>query len=253
MVRGDLTNLTPRQRVTHYKNVCESLKLNPFTKPFDYIVLNSKLVLYARKDATDQLRSLHKVSITGLEQKQIGDLFVVTAQARAADGRTDSAMGAVPVKNVFGEQLANAMMKAETKAKRRVTLSLCGLGMTDETEVDSIPGAYYPEPDEAYVPTKERDVDDRDLVRSADERIWMRYLELLGQAQSLGLNPKPVRLPIERDELKIRGSELVEDIEQRKTQLDEEEAARIVGQAQAAAKNLDLVEAERQRAKEGLI
>jgi len=253
LVLGDLSGLDSEQRVNYYLKVCSSLNLNPYTKPFDYIVLNSKLVLYARKDATDQLRSLHKVSITGLEQKQIGDLFVVTAQARAADGRTDSAMGAVPVKNVFGEQLANAMMKAETKAKRRVTLSLCGLGMTDETEVDSIPGAYYPEPDEAYVPTKERDVDDRDLVRSADERIWTRYLELLGQAQSLGLNPKPVRLPIERDELKIRGSELVEDIEQRKTQLDEEEAARIVGQAQAAAKNLDQVEAERQRAKEGPI
>jgi len=32
-------------------------------------------------------------------------------------------------------------MRAETKAKRRVTLSICGLGMLDETEVDSIPGA----------------------------------------------------------------------------------------------------------------
>ena len=32
-------------------------------------------------------------------------------------------------------------MKAVTKAKRRVTLSICGLGMLDETEVESIPGA----------------------------------------------------------------------------------------------------------------
>jgi ribosomal protein S13 len=32
-------------------------------------------------------------------------------------------------------------MKAETKAKRRVTLSIVGLGWTDESEVDSIPGA----------------------------------------------------------------------------------------------------------------
>src|SRR3990167_4135540 len=29
-------------------------------------------------------------------------------------------------------------MKAETKCKRRGTLSLCGLGLLDETEVDSI-------------------------------------------------------------------------------------------------------------------
>jgi hypothetical protein len=31
--------------------------------------------------------------------------------------------------------------KAVTKAKRRVTLSICGLGMLDESEVASIPGA----------------------------------------------------------------------------------------------------------------
>ena len=30
-------------------------------------------------------------------------------------------------------------MKAETKAKRRVTLSLCGLGILDETEIDTVP------------------------------------------------------------------------------------------------------------------
>ena len=32
-------------------------------------------------------------------------------------------------------------MKAETKAKRRATLSLCGLGLLDESEVDSIPSS----------------------------------------------------------------------------------------------------------------
>ena len=35
--------------------------------------------------------------------------------------------------------LANAFLKSETKAKRRVTLSICGLGLLDESEVDSIP------------------------------------------------------------------------------------------------------------------
>jgi hypothetical protein len=36
---------------------------------------------------------------------------------------------------------ANAIMKAVTKAKRRVTLSICGLGFLDETEVETIPEA----------------------------------------------------------------------------------------------------------------
>jgi hypothetical protein len=46
----------------------------------------------------------------------------------------------VPIANLKGEARANAFMKAETKAKRRVTLSICGLGILDETEIDSIDG-----------------------------------------------------------------------------------------------------------------
>jgi hypothetical protein len=90
------------------------------------------------------------------------------------------------------------------------------------------------------------------MVRSADERIWKRYTELLDQARSLGLNPHPARLPIDRDELKTRGTELVDSISERQEQLDKEEAVRIVGQAQAAAKSVDEIEAERQRRMEGL-
>jgi hypothetical protein len=150
------------------------------------------------------------------------------------------------------------MLKAVTKAKRRVTLSLCGLGMTDESEVDSIPGAYYPEEtrDDVPVPTREKEVDDRDLVRSADERIWKRWLQLLDEAQGLGLNPVTLRLPVERDELKQRGNQLVQDISDRQEQLDKEEAARIVSQAETAAatrdEDLDRIEVARQKATEGL-
>jgi len=41
----------------------------------------------------------------------------------------------------MGGKVGNALMKAVTKAKRRVTLSICGLGILDETEVESIPNA----------------------------------------------------------------------------------------------------------------
>jgi hypothetical protein len=64
VVNGDLASLSPQQRVTYYMRVCESLGLNPLTKPFDYIRLNGKLTLYTRKDATDQLRKLNNVSIS---------------------------------------------------------------------------------------------------------------------------------------------------------------------------------------------
>lgn len=135
LVQGNLATLPVEQRVLYYNRVCESVGLNPLTRPFEYITLNNKLVLYARRDATDQLRKIHGVSIVSLESKQSGDLLIVVAQASDKQGRTDTATGVVSMKGLSGENQANAMMKAETKAKRRVTLSLCGLGILDETEL----------------------------------------------------------------------------------------------------------------------
>jgi hypothetical protein len=141
LIRNDLSGLTADQRVSYYGAVCKSLGLNPLTQPFSYLTLNNKLVLYAKRDCTDQLRKINGISIVRIEREQVGDVYSVTAYARTANGREDSSIGAVFVGTKKGEDFANAMMKAETKAKRRVTLSISGLGMLDETEVETIPDA----------------------------------------------------------------------------------------------------------------
>lgn len=141
LLKGDLGKLTPNERVDYYRAVCESVGLNPLTKPFEYITLNGKLTLYALRSCTDQLRSIHNVSVVDLIESERDGVFVVTAKVRNGEGRTDMAKGAVTIANLKGEALANALMKAETKAKRRATLSMCGLGMLDETEIEAIPGA----------------------------------------------------------------------------------------------------------------
>ncbi len=141
LIGGDLSQLNADQRVSYYNRVCESLGLNPLTKPFAYLKLSGKETLYALRDAAEQLRKIHGVSITAIETQKFDDVYVVTAKACDRTGRTDASTGAVPLGSLKGEALANALMKAETKAKRRVTLSICGLGMLDETEVESIPGA----------------------------------------------------------------------------------------------------------------
>ena len=153
VIEGDLSNLTPEQRLAYYSKVCESLGLNPYTKPFAYLKLShreqqdgqwrtvTKLVLYALRDATDQLRSIRLISVVITSREQTDDLYIVTAKATTIDGRTDESIGVVPIAGLKGEALANALMKGETKAKRRVTLSISGLGWLDETEVTSIPGS----------------------------------------------------------------------------------------------------------------
>jgi len=141
LIQGDLKDLTPAQRISYYRQVCESVGLNPLTKPFSYLSLSGKTVLYANRDCTDQLRKVNKVSIKIVSRETIEGVYVVTASATDKEARQDESTGAVNIKGLSGEGLANAFMKAETKAKRRVTLSICGLGMLDETEVQTIPGA----------------------------------------------------------------------------------------------------------------
>lgn len=141
LLGGDLAPLTPAERLTYYNAVCTSVGLNPLTRPFEYLALNGKLQLYARKDCTDQLRDLHGISIQIVAREALDGCYVVTAQAKNMTERHDESVGAVPTPSSPTDK-ANAMMKAETKAKRRVTLSICGLGMLDETEVETIDGAY---------------------------------------------------------------------------------------------------------------
>lgn len=141
VIQGDLAQLSPDQRVLYYQRVCESMGLNPLTKPFAYIQLQNKLTLYATKDCTEQLRKINGISIIGIESQIIDDLFIVKVKAKDKWGRTDESTGAVCIANLRGESKANAIMKAETKGKRRVTLSISGLGWVDECEVESIPNA----------------------------------------------------------------------------------------------------------------
>src|SRR6516165_7311992 len=142
LIKGDLARLTPDERVTYYNAVCKSIGLNPLTQPLAYMNLQGRLQLYAKRDAADQLRQLRNVSIEILRQGLTEDLYSVHVQATDAHGRKDEDLGVVPLPaNVKGEFRANMILKAVTKAKRRVTLSICGLGFLDETEVESIPDA----------------------------------------------------------------------------------------------------------------
>ena len=144
VIAGDLSKLAPAERVNYYRATCQSLGLNPLTQPFQYITLNNRLTLYCLKTATDQLRKLHGVSITDLQKEKADDIYLVTAYATDDGGRSDSSIGAVSIAGLKGDALANAIMKAETKAKRRVTLSLVGLGWLDESEIETIPNKNTP-------------------------------------------------------------------------------------------------------------
>lgn len=134
----DLSTLNAEQRSAYYLNVCRSLGLNPLTQPFRYIRLSNRLVLYATKQATDQLARIHAITTEILSAEFVNveshRFYRVICRARMASHATD-ATGIVAISpTASADEIANLTMKAETKAKRRAILSLVGLSTdADET------------------------------------------------------------------------------------------------------------------------
>jgi hypothetical protein len=141
VLHGDLSKLSPLQKVEYYTSFCSRVGLDPATQPFKILKLNGKEILYCDRGGTAQLNKQHKVSHLIVERKKEDDIYSVIARASTPDGRQTESIGAVSIAGLKGEALANAMMKAETKAKRRATLDLMGLGMLDESEIETIPAA----------------------------------------------------------------------------------------------------------------
>ena len=141
LATGDTSRLNSEQKTQLIVQVCKVAGLDPRLSPFEFIKFQGKEVMYARKNAADQLVNVHKIRVGILGQEVVEGVRVVTVAATTADGREQQDIGAVNIKGLSGDALANAMMKAVTKAKRRTVLSICGLSMLDESEVETIPGA----------------------------------------------------------------------------------------------------------------
>lgn len=139
VLRGDISALSPEERAKFYVQLCEQLGLNPATQPFAMLRLNGKEVMYPTRGATDQLAAIHRLNREIVDGPKVVDLAgtkLVYAVCRAThpNGRVETAVATVPLTDPV-----NVLMKCETKAKRRATLSILGLGMLDETEIETIP------------------------------------------------------------------------------------------------------------------
>jgi hypothetical protein len=155
---GDFSRLAPEQRLKYLGALCRSVGLNPLTLPIQIIKIDGKEVLYARAECAAQLRKRDSVSIIIVERWSDHGCYFVRVKGSTPDGRVDEATGAVALvypekvrewrngqstwvnhpqagKELGGIDYANAVKKAETQAKRRVALSICGLGLMDESEV----------------------------------------------------------------------------------------------------------------------
>ena len=111
--------------------------------------------------------------------------MTVFARGRDRTGREDEATGVVNIKGLGGEALANALMKAETKAKRRLTLSIVGLGFLDESEVEGLPRDVDPDTGEPVAkPTLLEEVQAQAAALEAQENAETDELEREAMAKT---------------------------------------------------------------------
>jgi len=159
VTRGDVSGLNTDQQIVYYNYRCKLAGLSPATRPFEYLVLQGKKVLYASKACSDGLIALHTLSVELLKHYRDDEHALYIAEARVVfpGGKHVDDIGVIPTDLIeikggakrppCSHELANIMMKAVTKAKRRAVLSACGLGdILDESELDTIREEAKPEP-----------------------------------------------------------------------------------------------------------
>ncbi|NJN13185.1 MAG: hypothetical protein HC815_36805 [Richelia sp. RM1_1_1] len=132
---GDVSQLTAVERKILYLEMCRAYNLDPLSFPLDYIESDGKLKIYVNSVGAAQLRDRFSISTRIKSREFLEDMWIVVVEASRGD-RKEEATGAASVMNKFGKTSptakVNALKKAETQAKRRATLAICGFGWDDE-------------------------------------------------------------------------------------------------------------------------
>lgn len=143
IMRNDFGALSHEQRAYILFKKCEALGVSIWLQPFAWGTIDGKLTPVPLKGLFQQLREKRGLIIDEIKEDFDKELGVYSVKCFGHVGeRKDMGIGVVGVKGLSGDPLANAMMKAHTKAKNRLTGSLCGGdSAVDDAELSSIPGA----------------------------------------------------------------------------------------------------------------
>lgn len=145
---GNVKTLETKELQMVIQHLCEISGLNWETSPF--LIMENKKAntekLYAGREACAQLAVVNKLTVIITERTITSDLAIFGARVSSPDGRSTDGTGCTSLEGQTGEYRSNKVMHAETKAKRRTILDHCGLGMLDESEVQTIDGVTTKEP-----------------------------------------------------------------------------------------------------------
>ena len=138
----DLDRLTAEQLQQYYLDACAYHGVPPELNILAFQYMDGgdgarRRVLYAKKGATDIIRERLGISVIQMEKEIFHGTLTYTCLGKNRDGRTEIAIGAAYIEGLTGRTLEVAIMVAQTRATRRMTLQFAGAGLLDETELQA--------------------------------------------------------------------------------------------------------------------
>ena len=139
----DLERLDADQKAKYYSDACEFLGIPDNLNLLAFIYMNvgdtgRHEVLYAKKGATDLIRQTRGITTTELQvipNLAPGQVCFMAVGKDIQWNREERAVGAASIEGLTGKALSDAIMTAQTRATRRMTLQFVGGGILDESEV----------------------------------------------------------------------------------------------------------------------
>lgn len=136
----DIDSLNESQRQEYVRNICKHLGVPAELNLVMLTYMDSsdgprRLVAYAKRGAAEIIRDNRQISVTDLKHELIGGSIVYTVVGKDKNGRQEIATGSKYIEGLFGADLDDAIMTAQTRAVRRMTLQFPGGGVLDESEV----------------------------------------------------------------------------------------------------------------------
>lgn len=139
----DLERLDADQKTRYYSDACEFLGIPAHLNLLAFIFMNvgdtgRHEVLYAKKGATDFIRDSRGITTVSLEPIKdfvAGQVCFIAAGLQESTKRKEFAVGAASIEGLTGKALSDAIMTAQTRATRRMTLQFVGGGILDESEL----------------------------------------------------------------------------------------------------------------------
>jgi hypothetical protein len=143
LIRGDVSGV-PREALLRYIfTFCERVGISPLAVPFSLMKTQRGMQLVANRNFYDAVAGKYSVSreCVGEGLFEGTKLYFTRYRATTPDGRVTEDMALVDTAGLNGNDLANAIMKAHTKGRNRVTRAHLGFPFPDETEAETVPGA----------------------------------------------------------------------------------------------------------------